>query len=234
MRTRTRSALLTLLRDQLHEPVSSGAYTDARLIPHLQWALDEAWEELTASVEGPGRVHQDITIAVGHPDGYVPGFQVPMPARWLRLVVVQRNGAPLTPGRPDRQDIELGGRYWVDGPGQETVLGVLQAVPGTLLTSDAWVAGDVLRWLYVDQAPRLVDPSSPGTDTTVDLMTAAFEAAVIGLAAERAVAKQDQVTLTRAARAAGDDVARMMRRKGDQHQGPVTLADYRRLAMRAP
>jgi hypothetical protein len=232
MRVRPRSELLTLLRDQLHEPVAAGAYTDARLVPHLQWALDEAWEELTATVEGPGRVHQDITIALAHPDGYVPGFTVPMPARWLRMVVVQRNGVPLEQGRPDRTDIGEPGRYWVDGPGQETVLGVLQAVPGVLLTSEAWVAGDVLRWLYVAQAPRLVDPASPGTDTTVDLMTAAFEAAVVGLAAQRAVAKQDQVTLTRAARAAGEDVARMTRRKGDQHQGPVTLADYRRIAVR--
>jgi hypothetical protein len=226
--------LVSEVRDYLHEQADAGAYRTDALVRHLQRALDEVWDELTASTEGPGRLTLAKTIAVGDPDGYVPGAELPMPARWRRVVVVRRNGARLVPGDPEQEDIEAGrpGYYWIEGPDQEVSGGLLAPASSVLVTSDAWEAGDVLKIRYVAQAPQLVDPADATIDVQVDLGGAEIASAVAHLAGAAAVARGDERALGRARASVVEALARFRTRSRDAHQRPRRLADYQRGARR--
>jgi hypothetical protein len=224
----TRAQMLQLVRDDLHEQRDAGAYTDARLIAHLQRATGDVWPELTAKVEGPGRVQEQRTIAAGDPDGYVPGNLVPMPARWQRLVVAWANGQRLDPGREDRADQTDPGRYWIDGPNQVTSGGLLTPYSARLLTSFDWAAGDVLEWLYVEQAPLWTDPTDPTISVQVDLGLEAVASAIAGMAAARANAKGDREAYTRNRTMASEAMAQFRVRRNDQQQSPRSFASYAR------
>jgi hypothetical protein len=233
MYLRLRSQVLERVRLDIHETGNAGAYTDARLIAHLQVATDAVWEKISAQVDGPGRVHEVRTIAASDPDGYVPGNALPLPARLLRLVpdTLRRNGGLLAPGREDRADFGLGGRYWIDGPTQATVGGLLTAVPGVLLTSTAWSQGDQLEWLYVERAPLWVDPTNGARDVAVDLVSTSIESAIAAITGARATAKNDRESLARARGVLAEELARLDDRIPDIDQ-PHRLADYRRRGYR--
>jgi len=224
----SRAQMVELVREDLHEPTSGGAFTDAKTVRHMQRALDLVWDELTAQVEGPGRVQEQRTIAVGDPDGYVPGNLVPMPARWRRLVVVRQNGARLGEGRPDRADIGCALRYWVDGPNQVTSGGLLVPYSARLLTSTPWAAGDELDWIYVERAPLWVDPADATRDVQVDLASDEIATAIAAVAAARAVARSDREALGRARGELTAQLQRFKNRARDLHQRPRRLSDYQR------
>lgn len=231
MHLQSRSQLISEVRDYLHEQADAGAYKTDVLLRHLQRALDDVWDELTASTEGPGRLTLTKTIAVGDPDGYVPGSELPMPARWRRVVVVRRNGTRLAPGDPEQEDLEAGrsGYYWIEGPDQEVDGGGLLApAPAVLVTSDAWAAGDVLKLRYVAQAPLLTDPTDATIDVQVDLGGAEIASAVAHVAGARAVARGDDRALARARGELAEALARFRTRSRDAHQRPRRLADYQR------
>jgi hypothetical protein len=220
-----------MVRQDLQEPSSAGAYTNERLIPFLQRAIDDVWEELTAMVEGPGRVHDTITITAGDPDGYVPGTLVPMPARWQRLVIVYQNGRELVPGRPDRADLGITGRYWIDGPNQvEDGGGLLVPSSANLLTSQAWSQGDTLEWLYTELPPLWVDPSDSTIDVQVDLVSPAIASGISAVAAARANARGDSEGYQRAQAQLAQAMAKFRARREDQQQKPRALRDYVRPA----
>lgn len=222
---RSRSQLLARVRRDLHE----ANIADARILDHLQDATEEIWDDLTAIVDGPGRVREERTIAALDPDGYVPGNALPLPVRWLRFVprTIRQNGARLKPGRPDRDDIEVPGRYWIDGPTQDPgVGGQLVAASAVLLTSSAWVAGDVLEWLYVQQAPLWRDPTDATIDVLVDLATPSIEAALSRYTAARVVARGDDVALGRARSELGVAIERYNRSKQSLAPRPRRVRDY--------
>jgi hypothetical protein len=150
-----------------------------------------------------------------------------MPARWRRLVVVRRNGYRLTPGDVEQDDAQRGaaGSYWVEGPTQvDTTLAVSSAV---LLTSTAWVAGDVLSWVYVQQAPLWTDPADATLDVVVDLATAEIARAAAHLAGAMSIARGDASALGRAQGELAAAVEKFKRRSRDLAQRPRALAAYR-------
>lgn len=229
MYLQARTQLLQRIRDDLHERADAGAFKDALLIRHLQRATEAIWDELTATVEGPGRVQEQRTIMPGDPAGYVPGSLVPMPSRWRRLVVVRRNGWPLEPGRVDRSELgQVPGRYWVDGPNQVTTLGLLAVSSAQLLTSEPWAQGDELDWIYIEQAPLWVDPSDATIDVVVDLASPEIADAVSAMAGARAVSRSDRDAYGKARAEFTGALQRMKLRSRDLHQRPRRAEDYQR------
>jgi len=229
MYLQTRTQILERIRDDLHERADAGAFKDSLLIRHLQRATEAIWDELTATVEGPGRVQEQRTIAAGDPDGYVPGSLLPMPARWRRLVVVRRNGYALEPGTVDR--VELGrvsGRYWMDGPNQVTSLGLLAVASAQLLTSEPWAQGDELDWIYIEQAPLWVDPSDATIDVAVDLASPEIADAIAAMAGARAVSRSDRDAYGKGRAEFTSALQRMKLRSRDLHQRPRRAEDYQR------
>lgn len=233
MYLRSRSLVLARIRLDAHEPRNSGATTDDLLVQHLQVATDAVWERVAARSDGPGRVHETRTIAPGDPSGYVPGSVLPLPARFLSLVpdTLRQNGALLLPGRDDRNDFNVGGRYWLDGPTQATVLGLLQPVPRTLLTSTPWSSGDLLEWMYIERAPQWVDPADPARDVQVDLVSTSIESAIVAITVARATAKGNREDLARARAVQAEELDRLDERAPDLEQ-PHRLVDFRRRGRR--
>jgi hypothetical protein len=239
--TITRSQLLTRLRDVLHELTSSGAYETSRLIPHLQYAVEEVWSDLTASEDGVGRVHENFTVAAGDPNGRVPGQALPLPSLFSVLVAVRRNGARLRPGSPDRREFSAGslpsalgnaGRYWIDGPNQNiSALGAVTLAPATLLTTPDWTQGDIVEWVYIQKPPLLVAPNDPNQVTptleiTLDLLESSIVAAVVNLAATFATARGDDSAMQRARAETARVIANYFRRAHDRDRGVQMLSDF--------
>jgi hypothetical protein len=240
--TVTRTQLLARLRDVIHETTSAGAYETARLIPHLQYALEEVWSDLTASEDGVGRVHENFTVAAGDPNGRVPGQSLPLPSLFAVLVAVRRNGRRLRPGTPDRREFNAGfavsgsfsdpGRYWIDGPNQNiSGVGAVTLTAATLLTTPNWAQGDVVEWVYIQKPPLLIAPNDPNQvnptlEITLDLLEASIVAAVVNLAATFATARGDDSAMQRARTEAGRVIANYFKRAHDRDRGVQILSDF--------
>lgn len=240
--TVTRTNLLARLRDVTHEQVSAGAYETSRLIPHLQYALEEVWSDLTSSEDGVGRVHENFTVAVGDPNGRVPGQSLPLPSLFSVLVAVRRNGRRLRPGSPDRREFNGGsvlansladpGRYWIDGPNQNiSALGAVTLTAASLLTTPSWIAGDVVEWVYIQKPPLLIAPNDPNQVTptlevTLDLLESSIVAAVVNLAATFATARGDDSAMQRARTEAQRVIANYFKRAHDRDRGVQLLSDF--------
>jgi hypothetical protein len=240
--TITRTALLARLRNVIHEQTSSGAYETPRLIPHLQYALEEVWSDLTASEDGVGRVHENFTVTAGDPSGRVPGQSLPLPSLMSVLVAVRRNGYRLRPGTPDRR--EFGGgtvatstlgdpaKYWIDGPNQNiSDLGAVTLTAATLLTIPDWREGDVVEWVYIQKPPLLIAPNDPDQEDptleiTLDLLESSIVAAVVNLAAIFATARGDDSALQRARSEAQRVIANYFKRAHDRDRGVQVLSDF--------
>lgn len=238
--TVTRTQLLARLRDIIHEPTSSGAYETARLIPHLQYALEEVWSDLTAREDGVGRVHENFTVAAGDPNGRVPGQSLPLPSLFSVLVAVRRNGRRLRPGTPDRREFNAAatfsnaepGKYWIDGPNQNiSGVGSVTLSSATLLTTPNWAQGDVVEWVYIQKPPLLIAPNDPNQtnptlEITLDLLEASIVAAVVNLAATFATARGDDSAMQRARGEAQRVIANYFKRAHDRDRGVQMLSDF--------
>lgn len=243
----SRAQLLHRVRVTAHELGLSGPWTDQQLTEHLQYAIDDVWEDLSAQEDGPGRVYEEFTIAAGDPLGRVPGQAIPLPALLMRLVDVWRGFEQSLPGRPDRAELKYrgqislaaGGWYWIDGSTQgRTGGGALDLDVATLLMVPEFAEGDGVTWLYVQQPPLVVDPTDPslGPDgiltaaptiaVTIDLDQPAVVNAVIAEAVSRAVARNDQEALARAERARAGAREQYLRRKRDRVTSARTLEQF--------
>jgi hypothetical protein len=238
--TITRTQLLARLRNVLHEQTSSGSYESSRLIPHLQYALEEVWSDLTAREDGPGRVHENFTVSASDPEQRFPGQALPLPSLLAVLVAVRRNGRRLRPGTPDRREFNAvatfsnaePGKYWIDGPNQEIVGGgVVNFVHATLLTTPDWAQGDIVEWVYIQKPPLLIAPNDPNQvnptlEVTLDLLEAPIVAAVVNLAATFATARGDDSAMQRARTETGRVIANYFKRAHDRDRGVQMLSDF--------
>lgn len=239
--TITRTALLARLRNTIHEQSSSGAYETTRLIPHLQYALEEVWSDLTSSEDGVGRVHENFTVTAGDPNGRVPGQALPLPSLFSVLVAVRRNSYRLRPGTPDRREFSAGasasapsypGKYWIDGPNQNiSALGAVTLTAATLLTLPDWAQGDVVEWVYIQKPPLLIAPNDPNQvnptlEITLDLLESSIVAAVVNLAATFATARGDDSAMQRARTEAQRVIANYFKRTHDRDRGVQVLSDF--------
>lgn len=240
--TITRTEILERLRNVIHEQTSAGSYETSRLIPHLQYAIEEVWSDLTSSEDGVGRVHENFTVATGDPDGRVPGPALPLPSLLAMLVAVRRNGCRLRRGTPDRR--EFGGgtvatttlgdpaKYWIDGPNQNIDSGgAVTLTAATLLTVPDWREGDVVEWVYTQNPPLLIAPNDPDQvdptlEITLDLLESSIVAAIVNLAATFATARGDESALQRARGEAQRVIANYFKRAHDRDRGVQVLSDF--------
>jgi hypothetical protein len=234
----TREDLRGRLRDEIRYCSTSGAAGDADLNRRLAREVARVWERMIATSQGVGMATLNKTIAVGEPDGFVPGERVPLPDDFRRLVLLRVDKSE--PGASTPQELEslamasapapgnVALLYYLDGPGQDTSVSPPVPTPQQIRLYPDWRTGQVVLLVYAVQPPTIGDPADPTDDAIeLDLIHEPAVRYVVARTLVRAVSREDQQGYQRAQEELEEAQDEFTRSLAMRAGPPPALSSYR-------